>query len=73
MLEGGAPRFFRRHAPGVLDLEDLRRRALELADFARAAGRRYGFAPPAPTTVGFSNGANARSSARGEAASARRR
>lgn len=58
VLEEGMPRFFRRHAPGVLDLDDLRRRARELADFVRAASREYGFALADVTAVGYSNGAN---------------
>src|ERR1700731_241775 len=33
VLEGGMSRFFRRLAEGVFDEEDVRRRALELADF----------------------------------------
>ena len=33
VLERGMPRFFRRLAEGVFDLDDLRQRTLELADF----------------------------------------
>lgn len=44
VLENGMPRFFRRLAEGVFDVDDLRRRTHELADFVDA--------------VGFSNGAN---------------
>jgi predicted esterase len=57
VLENGAPRFFRRLAEGVFDLDDLRARTHQLADFVEAAGRRYGFPEP-PIAVGFSNGAN---------------
>ena len=39
VLENGMPRFFRRLAEGVFDLEDLKVRAQELADFLMAAGR----------------------------------
>jgi phospholipase/carboxylesterase len=56
VLEGGMPRFFRRFAEGVLDEEDVRRRAAELADFIDEAQEAYGLA--APIAVGFSNGAN---------------
>jgi phospholipase/carboxylesterase len=56
VLEHGMPRFFRRLAEGVFDEEDVRRRALELADFIGDARQRYGIA--APIAVGFSNGAN---------------
>ncbi|RZM96354.1 hydrolase [Bradyrhizobium genosp. SA-3] len=56
VLEHGMPRFFRRLAEGVFDEDDLRRRALELADFVTEARQRYSLA--APVAVGFSNGAN---------------
>src|SRR5918992_5742076 len=48
VLENGMPRFFRRHAEGVFDLDDLRRRAGELARFITEARGRYdlGEAPP---------------------------
>lgn len=52
------PRFFRRLSEGVFDLEDLRFRTRELADFARAAAMEYTFAPHRVVAVGFSNGAN---------------
>jgi predicted esterase len=58
VLEHGAPRFFRRLAEGVFDIEDLRRRTLELADFLDAAAERYGFSPELLYAVGYSNGAN---------------
>jgi phospholipase/carboxylesterase len=57
VLEGGLPRFFRRLAEGVFDLEDLRRRTAELAEFVTAARAEYGLDSP-PVAVGFSNGAN---------------
>ena len=44
ILENGMPRFFRRLAEGVFDLEDLKYRANELADFVSAAAQHYGFA-----------------------------
>ncbi|WP_306225590.1 alpha/beta hydrolase [Bosea beijingensis] len=56
VLEGAAPRFFRRLAEGVFDEADLRRRTDELADFVLWARERYGL--PAPVALGFSNGAN---------------
>ena len=56
VLENGMPRFFRRLAEGVFDLDDLRARTGHLADFVEAARREYGIA--APIAVGFSNGAN---------------
>lgn len=56
VLEGAAPRFFRRLAEGVFDEADLRRRTDELADFVLEARERHGL--PAPIAIGFSNGAN---------------
>ena len=56
VLENGMPRFFRRLAEGVLDEDDVRRRANELADFIAAARTAYDL--PAPIALGFSNGAN---------------
>jgi len=58
VLERGMPRFFRRLAEGVFDLEDLTARTHELADFVTAASARYRFDPGAVIAVGFSNGAN---------------
>ena len=43
VLERGMPRFFRRLAEGVFDLEDLQFRARELAPFVAAAAAHYGF------------------------------
>ena len=42
VLENGMPRFFRRLAEGVFDLDDLRKRTDELADFVEAADEAYG-------------------------------
>ena len=58
VLENGMPRFFRRIAEGVFDLEDLKYRANELADFVTAAAQHYGFATDQLVAVGYSNGAN---------------
>ena len=58
VLERGMPRFFRRLAEGVFDIEDLKFRTGELADFLIAAGAKYGFDVSRLTAVGFSNGAN---------------
>src|SRR5258707_13677940 len=41
VLENGMPRFFRRLAEGVFDLEDLTKRTHELADFVFAEAQRY--------------------------------
>jgi predicted esterase len=58
VLENGMPRFFRRLAEGVFDLEDLKFRTNELADFVTAAAQHYGFARDNLVAVGYSNGAN---------------
>jgi predicted esterase len=52
------PRFFRRLAEGVFDVDDLRFRTHELAAFVAAAAAQYGFDPKTVVAVGFSNGAN---------------
>jgi predicted esterase len=58
VLEQGMPRFFRRLAEGVFDLEDLTRRTAQLGDFVDGAARAYGFDRARVVAVGFSNGAN---------------
>jgi predicted esterase len=58
VLENGMPRFFRRLSEGVFDLDDLRKRTHELADFVEAADAAYGLGGRRPIAVGFSNGAN---------------
>jgi phospholipase/carboxylesterase len=58
VLENGMPRFFRRLAEGVFDLEDLKKRTNELANFVAAAAQHYGFAADKIVAVGYSNGAN---------------
>ncbi len=56
--EHGARRFFRRFAEGVFDLDDVRRRTHELADFLTGAAAHYGLGGTRLTVLGFSNGAN---------------
>ena len=58
VLERGLPRFFRRLAEGVFDIEDLTRRTHELADFVEAAAGTYGFDAAQVVALGYSNGAN---------------
>ena len=60
VLERGMPRFFRRLAEGVFDLEDLRFRTHQLARFVRAAASRYGFTLDSLYAIGFSNGRTSR-------------
>lgn len=58
VLEGGMPRFFRRLAMGVFDVEDLKLRAGELVRFVGEASAAYGFVRDQVVAVGYSNGAN---------------
>jgi phospholipase/carboxylesterase len=58
ILENGMPRFFRRLAEGVFDLEDLKTRTNELANFVTAAVRQYELTADRVVAVGYSNGAN---------------
>lgn len=58
VLENGIPRFFRRLAEGVFDLDDLRQRTNDLATFVAEASATYGFDPARVIAAGFSNGAN---------------
>ena len=58
VLENGMPRFFRRLAEGVFDLDDLRKRTDELADFVEAATEAYDLNGHRTIAVGLSNGAN---------------
>lgn len=58
VLENGMPRFFRRLAEGIFDLEDLTKRTHELADFVTAAAQHYKRDADKIVAVGYSNGAN---------------
>jgi predicted esterase len=58
VIENGAPRFFRRFAEGVLDVNDWRERSQALADFVASVCAEQGIAPNTLLTVGYSNGAN---------------
>jgi phospholipase/carboxylesterase len=58
VLEDGMPRFFRRFREGVFDVEDLKSRTHELAQFIDVAGAQYRFSKRHLIAVGYSNGAN---------------
>lgn len=58
VLEKGMPRFFRRFAEGVFDVDDLKTRTKELAEFIDVAAEHYGFSKRQLVAVGYSNGAN---------------
>jgi phospholipase/carboxylesterase len=62
VLESGMPRFFRRLAEGIFDIEDLKFRTHELADFVRKASTVYKFDLRYIISIGYSNGANVASS-----------
>ncbi len=57
VLENGMPRFFRRFAEGVFDVNDLVFRTGELTKFVKESSRRKGFGKNV-IAVGYSNGAN---------------
>ena len=58
VLERGMPRFFRRLAEGVFDIDDLKQRTHDLAVFLTRAAGEYGFRHDRVMAAGFSNGAN---------------
>lgn len=58
VLENGMPRYFRRLAEGVFDIEDLLFRTKELNDFLDTAAQEYGFDRNNLVAIGYSNGAN---------------
>ena len=58
VLENGMPRFFRRFAEGVFDVEDVKRRAAELGDFVTEKAREHAFDADRVMAFGYSNGAN---------------
>ena len=58
VLENGMPRFFRRLAEGVFDVDDLKQRAGNLAGFIQAAANEYGLDRSKVVALGYSNGAN---------------
>lgn len=58
VLENGMPRFFRRLAEGIFDIEDLKFRTNELADFLQNASKTYAFDLNRIMAMGYSNGAN---------------
>lgn len=58
VLENGMPRFFRRLAEGVFDVEDLKKQTYALAQFVAEASHAYGLNEHNITAVGYSNGAN---------------
>jgi predicted esterase len=58
VLENGMPRFFRRLEEGIFDMEDLKIRTDELAEFIVKSSSAYMFDAESVIAVGYSNGAN---------------
>lgn len=58
VLENGVPRYFRRLAEGIFDIEDLKFRTNELADFIQNASKTYALDLNRIVAIGYSNGAN---------------
>ncbi|HEU5376578.1 MAG TPA: alpha/beta hydrolase [Ktedonobacteraceae bacterium] len=58
VLENDMPRYFRRFAEGILDVDDLKRRTGDLVGFIQHASERYDFDAHQVIAAGFSNGAN---------------
>ncbi|HWI47199.1 MAG TPA: alpha/beta hydrolase [Rummeliibacillus sp.] len=57
-IENGMPRFFKRLAEGLFDLDNLDIRTKELATFIDEASIEHGFNRENVVAVGYSNGAN---------------
>ena len=58
IVENGMPRFFKRLAEGVFDVENLKEETKNLADFIDEAAKKYGFNRENVVAIGYSNGAN---------------
>jgi phospholipase/carboxylesterase len=58
VIENGMPRYFRRLAEGIFDIEDLKFRTNELADFVQNASKTYALDLNRIVAIGYSNGAN---------------
>ena len=58
VLEQGMPRFFKRIAMGVFDMESLKAETKNLYDFIVKASKDYNFDLKKTTLLGYSNGAN---------------
>jgi phospholipase/carboxylesterase len=58
VIENGSPRFFRRFAEGVLDVDDWRERSQALANFVASICAQHSISSSRLFAVGYSNGAN---------------
>lgn len=57
-MEEGYPRYFRRMAEGVLDEDDIKLKAAEMAAWLKLTPRDNGYDPKRLIAIGYSNGAN---------------
>src|SRR5487761_98680 len=55
-LENGMPRYFRRFGEGVFDIEHLKYRTKELANFVKEASKQYGFDLDLTVSIGYPMG-----------------
>jgi phospholipase/carboxylesterase len=62
VMEYGMPRFFKRLAMGVFDVESLIEETHNLYEFIQDSAKQYGFDPKKVIAIGYSNGANIASS-----------
>ena len=58
VIENGMPRYFRRLSEGIFDIEDLKFRTNELAEFVQNASKKYALNLNRIVAIGYSNGAN---------------
>jgi phospholipase/carboxylesterase len=58
VLEYGMPRFFKRLAMGVFDIDSLKEETENLYEYLQEAANDYQFDPKRVTVIGYSNGAN---------------
>ena len=58
ILEHGMPRFFKRHAMGVFDMDSLAEETKKLYDFLIECAKTYSFDASKVIALGYSNGAN---------------
>jgi len=58
VMENGMPRYFRRLSKGIFDIEDLKFRTNELAEFVQNASKTYALNLNRILAIGYSNGAN---------------
>jgi phospholipase/carboxylesterase len=58
IIEGGMYRFFKRHAPGILDEDSVIEETYNVMNFLKEATSKYNFSLSQAIALGYSNGAN---------------